>query len=57
MITKFGLFKWNVMPFGLKNATNIFSRTMAEVFKGLTNQFLKIFVDDINIHKSTSNSD
>jgi hypothetical protein len=33
LITKFELFEWNVMPFGLKNATNIFSRMMDEVFK------------------------
>jgi hypothetical protein len=52
VITKSGLFEWNVMPFVLKNATKIFSCTMAKVFKGWINQFLKIFVDDINIHNS-----
>jgi hypothetical protein len=31
-ITKLGLYKWIVMPFGLKNATSIFSQTMAKVF-------------------------
>jgi hypothetical protein len=29
VITKFKLFEWNVIPFGLKNTTNVFSRTMA----------------------------
>jgi hypothetical protein len=52
MITKSKLFEWNVMPFGLKNATSIFSYTMAKVFKGWINQFLNIFVDDVNIHNS-----
>jgi hypothetical protein len=33
IITKFGLYDWNVMSFGLKNATGMFSRTMVEVFK------------------------
>jgi hypothetical protein len=47
IITKYGLFEWKVMPFKLKNATRIFSRTMAR-----TNQFLKIFVDDVNVHNS-----
>jgi hypothetical protein len=38
------------MPFGFKNATNTFTRTMSIVFKGLGKKFLKIFVDDLNIH-------
>jgi hypothetical protein len=50
LITKSGLFEWTVMPFGLKNATNTFTRTMTEVFKDLGNSFLKIFVDDLNVH-------
>jgi hypothetical protein len=33
IITKFGLYDWNVMLFGLNNATKTFSRTMAKVFK------------------------
>ncbi len=37
ILTKLGFYEWNVMPFGLKNATNIFSRTMAKVFKDWNN--------------------
>lgn len=55
MIIKSRMFEWNVMPFGLKNVTSIFFCTMAEVFKGWTNQFPKIFVDDVNIHNSDWN--
>jgi len=33
VITKLAMYKWSVMPFGLKNATNIFSQTMAKNFK------------------------
>jgi hypothetical protein len=33
VITKSGLYEWSVMPFGLKNATNIFSQTMVDIFK------------------------
>jgi hypothetical protein len=40
------------MPFRLKNATNTFSRTMVEVFKEQNDQFLKKFVDDVNVHNS-----
>ncbi len=38
------------MPFGLKNATSTFTRTMSTVFKELGDKFLKIFVDDLNVH-------
>jgi hypothetical protein len=38
------------MPFGLKNATSTFTMTMSIVFKELRDKFLKIFVDDLNIH-------
>jgi hypothetical protein len=50
LVTKAGLYDWTVMPFGLKNTTSTFSRTMAEVFKDLGTRFLKIFVDDLNVH-------
>ncbi len=50
LVTKSGLFEWTVMPFRLKNATSTFARTMTEVFKNLGNSFLKIFVDDLNVH-------
>lgn len=50
LITKTGLYDWMVMPFGLKNATSTFTRTMSEVFKDLGAKFLKVFVDDLNIH-------
>jgi hypothetical protein len=50
VITKLRLYEWSVMPFGLKNATSIFSQTMAKVFKDWINEFLKVFVDDVNIY-------
>jgi hypothetical protein len=53
LITKTGLFDWIVMPFGLKNATSTFTRTMSEVFKDLGSMFLKVFVDDLNVHSET----
>jgi hypothetical protein len=53
LITKTGLNDWTVMPFGLKNATNTFTRTMSEVFKDLGSKFLKVFVDDLNVHSES----
>jgi hypothetical protein len=50
LVTKSGLFEWTVMPFGLKNATSTFTRTITEVFKDVGDSFLKIFVDDLNVH-------
>jgi hypothetical protein len=50
LVTKIGLYDWTVMPFGLKNATNTFTRTMSLVFKELGDKFLKVFVDDLNVH-------
>jgi hypothetical protein len=50
LITKTRLYDWTVMPFGPKNATSTFTRTMSTIFKELGDKFLKIFVDDLNIH-------
>ncbi len=53
LITKTGLYDWMVMPFGLKNATSTFTRTMSEVFKDFGSKFLKVFVDDLNVHSES----
>ncbi len=53
LITKTKLYDWTVMPFGLKNATSTFTRTMSEVFKDLGSKFLKVFVDDLNVHSES----
>jgi hypothetical protein len=50
LITKLGLFDWIVMAFGMKNATCTFSRTMTKIFDKYLYKFLKVFVDDLNIH-------
>ncbi len=42
------------MPFGFKNATSTFTRTMSKVFKDLGSKFLKVFVDDLNVHNKSS---
>jgi len=52
-IMKSSFYDWNVMSFRLNNATRMFFKTMAKVFKDWTNQFLKVFVDDVNIHNQT----
>jgi hypothetical protein len=47
------LYDWTIIPFGLKNATSIFTRTMSKVFKDLGSKFLKVFVDDLNVHNKS----
>jgi hypothetical protein len=53
LITNFGLYDWNVMPFGMKNAmptTHSLRPCMMEAFGPYMDKFLKVFVDDLNIH-------
>ncbi len=50
LITKSRLYDWIVMPFGLKNATSTFTWTVSEIFKDVGDKFLKVFMDDLNIH-------
>jgi hypothetical protein len=53
MIIKNELFELLMMPFGLKNAIGIFSKVMNEIFKDELDSFVKVFVDDLNIHAWT----
>ena len=48
-ITKYGLFEYTKMPFGLCNAGSSFQRCMELIFRGLQWQTLLIYLDDIII--------
>jgi len=39
--------------FGLKNVTSTFTRTMIEMFQEWMQQFLKVFVDVLNVHNTS----
>jgi hypothetical protein len=41
------------MPFKMKNAIGTFSKIMPEMFKDWIDQFLKVLIDDVNIHSQT----
>ncbi len=41
------------MPFGMKNVTSTFSKMMIKVFGFYWDKFLKVFVDDLNVHNMT----
>ena len=51
IITKQGLFQWEVMPFGLKNAPATFQRAMMELLGDL--DFVRIHIDDIILFSHT----
>ena len=51
IITPFGLYEFNVMSFGLRNAPSTFQRFVHEVFRGL--DFVFPYIDDVLIASST----
>jgi len=53
LINKTRLYDWAVMPFGLQNATITFTMIMLEVFKESRDKFLKVFVDNLNVHNES----
>ena len=46
-----GLYEWNVMPFGLKNALHIFQRMMDNIFGKYS--FILVYIDDILVFSYT----
>jgi len=50
LITKSRLFDWIIMPFGMKNAISMFSRTMMEIFGAYMDKFLMVFIDYLNVY-------
>jgi len=51
--TPFGLYEFNVMPFGLTGAPSVFQRLMECVLKGLQFEIYLIYLDDVVIFSST----
>ena len=51
--TKEGLFKYQVMLFGLQNAPSVFQRFMNHIFRDLLGKGVVVYLDDILIHAKT----
>ena len=51
--TKYGLFQWKVMPFGLCNAPSTFERLMERVLQGLQWESAVLYLDDIIVFSGT----
>ncbi|KAG8929440.1 hypothetical protein FRC01_004339 [Tulasnella sp. 417] len=47
--TKYGLFEWTVMPFGLKNAPAVFQRFINHVLHDLLDESVVDYLDDIMV--------
>ena len=54
VITPFGLFEFLRMPFGLKNAAQVFQRLMDGILRGLTCAF--VYLDDVLVASATSSN-
>jgi len=52
-ITRDGLWKWKVLPFGLTSAPATFQRLMKQVFSGLHWKTLLVYLDDVIVISQT----
>ena len=52
-VTKYGIYEFTVMPFGLCNAPATFQRLMDTVLQGILWHFVIVYIDDINIGSRT----
>ena len=52
-ITKYSLYEFNVMPFGLCNAPSTFQRLMDIVLSSVLWKYAMVYIDDVNIYSES----
>jgi hypothetical protein len=52
-ITRYGIYEFNVMPFGLCNAPATFQRLMNYIYQGIAYKYVVVYLDDTNIFSKT----
>ncbi len=50
MRTKYGLYEFQMMPFGLCNAPSMFTTLMNSIFHEKLDKFMIIYIDDIFVY-------
>jgi hypothetical protein len=51
--TKFGLYEWMVIPFGLTNSPATFTRLINDIFRAHLGKIVVIYLDDILVFSKT----
>ena len=54
--TRYGIFEFKVMPFGLVNAPASFQSTMQDVLRGILDDFVVVYIDDLLIYSKDLDS-
>ena len=55
-VSRFGLYEFTVLPFGLCNAPSTFQRLINYVFSDLIDQYVLVYLDNILVYSETANN-